>query len=451
MPFTPNNSVMPVLPKPDHAAGGIVDSNTPLSAVEDKELRKKLRNRQSALAARERKKARMLELERQVAELQEMNRRTEDENQYLRARLEVMARKCVRAGMRLEGEKDFIRSYNFAEQQAPQQQALRVAGIPDYSNAYRPNQHGAQQYPVQQECAPTAYPMEKPYHHQSEGNIHQAVAAEGANGVSPTEANLRNAIKVLGARQHEILQSMSYNGMQSRQVGSPAIEPNLHAVKQEYVEQQPSPHCHNVAQNYSLCNQTSENAAIGMERSLEAPGRIPQRGAPHKRSMTDLRRQALPSIGAMLGSPAKRQCTQASFTHQHEAEEASPNPVRPVSTESHTNKPENQLPAAGYDFDLCQSQQPVSLNLAPELQASKVDLRDCNLNSASSPMMLNTGDCLSDEFYGAADDKLPILDFQDFIGGDLSADSPSGLSGSDSGVSMDDSLDWITENPIFDL
>ena len=40
-----------------------------LNAIEDKELRKKLRNRQSAMAARERKKAKMEQLENKVSNL----------------------------------------------------------------------------------------------------------------------------------------------------------------------------------------------------------------------------------------------------------------------------------------------------------------------------------------------------------------------------------------------
>ena len=55
MPFQSIN-VMPVLPKPHNG----LPRGPQLSAPEDKEMKKKLRNRESALAARERKKKKML-------------------------------------------------------------------------------------------------------------------------------------------------------------------------------------------------------------------------------------------------------------------------------------------------------------------------------------------------------------------------------------------------------
>lgn len=58
--------------------------------ISDKELRKKLKNRESAQAARDRKKAKMLSLERQVSELHERYRLVESENQELRVRIQRM-------------------------------------------------------------------------------------------------------------------------------------------------------------------------------------------------------------------------------------------------------------------------------------------------------------------------------------------------------------------------
>ena len=55
MPFQSVN-VLPVLPKPHNG----LPRGPQLSAPEDKEMKKKLRNRESALAARERKKKKML-------------------------------------------------------------------------------------------------------------------------------------------------------------------------------------------------------------------------------------------------------------------------------------------------------------------------------------------------------------------------------------------------------
>lgn len=103
MPFS-NKSVLPVLPKVKDTQNGSTE-NMSLSSIEDKELRKKLRNRQSALAARERKKARMLELEKQVATLQESKKQLQDENQALRMRVEILSEKCHEAGLSCDHEK----------------------------------------------------------------------------------------------------------------------------------------------------------------------------------------------------------------------------------------------------------------------------------------------------------------------------------------------------------
>jgi len=55
--------------------------------INDRELRKKLKNRESAQIARERAKAKMIQLERLVAELTETNRMLEFENHRLKARM----------------------------------------------------------------------------------------------------------------------------------------------------------------------------------------------------------------------------------------------------------------------------------------------------------------------------------------------------------------------------
>lgn len=65
----------------------------PLSAPEDKEMKKKLRNRESALAARERKKQKMLELERKVNELGKENDDLRNENNILKGTLSSVMKK----------------------------------------------------------------------------------------------------------------------------------------------------------------------------------------------------------------------------------------------------------------------------------------------------------------------------------------------------------------------
>ena len=56
--------------------------------INDRELRKKLKNRESAQAARDRKKAKMLALERQLSDMAERNKILENENRELRGRLQ---------------------------------------------------------------------------------------------------------------------------------------------------------------------------------------------------------------------------------------------------------------------------------------------------------------------------------------------------------------------------
>jgi regulator of replication initiation timing len=83
--------VLPVLPKPQNGSGA---RNGPaLSSAEDKEMKKKLRNRESALAARERKKQKMLELERRVSELGRENSELKVENCALRGTLSTVMQK----------------------------------------------------------------------------------------------------------------------------------------------------------------------------------------------------------------------------------------------------------------------------------------------------------------------------------------------------------------------
>lgn len=78
-------NVLPVLPKPHNGPMGA--RGPALSAPEDKEMKKKLRNRESALAARERKKQKMLELERKVNELGKENDDLRNENSILKGTL----------------------------------------------------------------------------------------------------------------------------------------------------------------------------------------------------------------------------------------------------------------------------------------------------------------------------------------------------------------------------
>lgn len=84
MPFQSHVNVLPVLPKPHNGAPRLTPQ---LSGPEDKEMKKKLRNRESALAARERKKKKMMELESRVTELGKENEDLRSENSIIRKTL----------------------------------------------------------------------------------------------------------------------------------------------------------------------------------------------------------------------------------------------------------------------------------------------------------------------------------------------------------------------------
>jgi len=441
MPFN-NNTVLPVLPKPDHAKSGMAE-NLNSAVIEDKELRKKLRNRQSALAARERKKARMMELERQVAELQEINRRIDEDNQHLRARLDTVMRKCADAGLQLDSDQEFMKTY----------------GI-------RPAVH--MNYPGHQ----VVYP-----------------GMNTANTEPNRAATLRMEIKELGERQQELLQAMPYgtfNGRPHMQTNNPMMMGDgtcnypgqRMPIKQEYGRvlnsalQRSS--CSSFAANFHNFNQltpeTMQQASLPLFRT-KRPHDIANMNCPAP-ELSDPRNQSLPSIAAVLGSPAKRPCVEA--THCQQTDSYLPTSASAVHTEGSCVPPAYHQPGLARQ-NISVSQQPSVISTyannsneciqhqetesksqrADANVRSPEDFRSYPMNSDVSPF-LASGEKLVEELsntsgHSETDQVLPFFDFQDFMSGDLTADSPSALSASDSGVSMDDSLDWIAENPIFDL
>jgi len=89
---------MPMCPPSPRSCTSSPDPNKPIinpvtnrksyDHIGDRELRKKLKNRESAQAARDRKKAKMLALERQLSDMAERNKLLENENRELRTRLQ---------------------------------------------------------------------------------------------------------------------------------------------------------------------------------------------------------------------------------------------------------------------------------------------------------------------------------------------------------------------------
>nr|NP_001071850.1 transcription factor protein [Ciona intestinalis]BAE06757.1 transcription factor protein [Ciona intestinalis] len=437
MPFSNVKVMMPVLPKPDHASSGRMQENIPLSAIEDKELRKKLRNRQSALAARERKKARMMELEKQVAELQETNRRMEDENQHLRARLDNIIQRCLRAGFPLDGSADTAWMRVNAEAQGYSRRQVGYAH-------------------------PTA---------AGQSLQNQQLRMAQPTGESTTEASLKCAIRALGERQHEILQTITSGIMapiqpaaakydaqlcyqqQSFKV-SPAQSPVT--VKQEYgtSSQTYSPqNQETVPLPQSSCSAESPVISNGTNRLLE-----PAHSSPCKRDWLTAN-QTLPSIGAMLAPSAKRPCSRSN-EHQPvdntELEKCSPtnnvgflmrseNPPRPVNVINSINSPPTVITSNPQNEKV---KSPQSYHEPTENTIS---------SCSPSPLLTQGEDFLAGEFDNIIEEEntnqcgLTIFDIEEIIRGDSCADSPSARSGSDSGLSMDESLDWIADNPIFNF
>lgn len=75
-------------PDPNKPVVNPITNRKSYDHITDRELRKKLKNRESAQAARDRKKAKMMALERQLGDMAERNKFLESENRDLKGRLQ---------------------------------------------------------------------------------------------------------------------------------------------------------------------------------------------------------------------------------------------------------------------------------------------------------------------------------------------------------------------------
>jgi hypothetical protein len=165
--------------------------------INDRELRKKLKNRESAQIARERAKAKMIQLERMVAELSEANRILEFENHRLKSRL------CQVQGIRPNWQMQSGHPWSalMAQQQQQQQaQAQRQAaqahaqssqgngnnGQNTFSHAANPNDPSCTQgtMTVKQEAKEQHRDGEPPHKIMALAGVNQVTSSSGASSES---------------------------------------------------------------------------------------------------------------------------------------------------------------------------------------------------------------------------------------------------------------------------
>jgi len=136
--------------------------------INDRELRKKLKNRESAQIARERAKAKMIQLERMVAELSEANRILEFENHRLKSRL------CQVQGIRPNWQQSSNSAHPWsammAQQQALRQQAQQAINGQGGSSSNSNNTFSHQANPNDPSCTQGTMTVksEKPEHLEQE-------------------------------------------------------------------------------------------------------------------------------------------------------------------------------------------------------------------------------------------------------------------------------------------
>uniref|UniRef100_H2YU00 X-box-binding protein 1 n=1 Tax=Ciona savignyi TaxID=51511 RepID=H2YU00_CIOSA len=433
MPFSNVKGVMPVLPKPEHISPEGMQENIPLSAIEDKELRKKLRNRQSALAARERKKARMMELEKQVAELQETNRRMEDENQHLKARLDTIVQRCLRAGFPLDGSSEI----SWVRVNDDTGRTMQKAG---YLQSY-------------QKRRPLSFTS--PNDPRVVGN---PLRIDQNAGRITTELHLKNTIRAIGDR-HEVYQTLQagttpVQTTEAKYGNQPYYQQHYKTntnvvVKQEF---------NAVAQPYTLrgVEQIEQNRLCTNSPDAPQSTQIPGQQTSPKRDWATAN-QTLPSIGAMLAPNTKRTCLSqenGAAVEDTELEKCSPtNNVGFLMRGKNKPRPVNVIQPV-----TCASQI-TATNRGEKVDSKTTNATTLSAGDSTSPSPLLMPD--SEDFLAGGFDNIiendnsqngfTIFDIEEIIRADSCVDSPSPRSGSDSGLSMDDSLDWIADNPIFNF
>lgn len=132
--------------------------------INDRELRKKLKNRESAQAARDRKKAKMLALERQLSDMAERNKILENENRELRGRLQRieadafwrLVKNPAEGGMEGNPMAAAMMNQGMHPNQAAQMQAAVQAQAAQAAHANMMQQQQAQQAQQQQAQAAAA-------------------------------------------------------------------------------------------------------------------------------------------------------------------------------------------------------------------------------------------------------------------------------------------------------
>ena len=158
----------------------------------DRELRKKLKNRESAQAARDRKKAKMMALERQLGDMADRNKFLENENRELKGRLQRVEAEAFWRLVKQPGENG--RSKYFSN---PSYVSFpgNMEGNPMMPNGMHPNMHPNMHVEGQQ------IPPELHQLHQRQmqllfenGGFNQAAMQQGQNPPTPMQIRKQKII-----------------------------------------------------------------------------------------------------------------------------------------------------------------------------------------------------------------------------------------------------------------
>ena len=460
MSLTSNKTVHPVLPKPENQKNGLFE-NLSLSAIEDKELRKKLRNRQSALAARERKKARMLELERQVLELQESHKRLEHENHFLYSRLNFMKQKCFEAGVNIDDGKevflqplDSVYSQNIdpVVDRVPENHChLTFHRTPHLTKPNRPNNlHDFQINYSSTNNFPVNHPNQQ-YFLNNSNCYHKTMAHHEAQPV-PNKTDLAQKDNFMDYNPVEFYENQRRSRKeihsQSSKVEQKAESANQGSkfwkIKEDF--------CTNLDQKLLLSpnlrpdftkNSNSKFPKSAHEMSPECP--------------------PLPSIGEMLETNVNRSLlTSKSLSHTN-FEKGFEIPA--VVTEKQNFKRKNEAVQTTFkkskSFHSLSGMSPLSNQRQPTWSKSVPQEQDRGINEnklhkseirpsfeqPSSPPDMKFSNCFS----ALATSQISTIENMKDFTNSSSKSRPNDHSASDSGLSMDEHLDWVNDSSLFDF
>ena len=465
MPLTTAKPNYPVLPKPENPKKGICQSLS-LNAIEDKELRKKLRNRQSALAARERKKARMLELERKVMALQESHKRLEHENHFLYSRLNLMKQKCLEAGVTLGNDKDPLSMHPV--------NSFHSRSVNDvYSNNYNLILDQTRRY-----AGPS-----RPDSLQSFNNIPVDYAANNLSQNSHNHQYFADSLNCY-RKSMESNETQGFPNKADQHRKTNLADPNRAAFCEKSYHSQNKfelnsdrPSIKQEINQVSEFFESKDNFCTTLEQTLNlfSPNHTPSTSNSAQLNLTQSCAQemspsnSLPSIDAMLESNANRPPVTIESVAQSDLERtfATQRPGNCKQRIHHNAKRRNE--SVSSIVKRSKSFHSVSV-MSPTFEASFCEWPKPVLqNRFSNPTNVKTLTCKTKKQFNF--DLLPSTegrkisnDFSAYFESHISPNAkahdlansaskcrPNDHSASDSGLSMDEHLDWVNDSTLFDF